>query len=162
MGGHQHGVALLRQPPHRLQHPVLVAVIQIGGGLVHDEDLRLLGHGPGDQRHLTLTAGDLVDAAARQIAHAQPLQHLHGPLPLRLTGPLQRRNAAAGPHQHRFQHGVVEHRRADLGDVGRQSGLLAAVKGADVLPAQGDASLIMRQKAQYAAEQGAFARTVCT
>ena len=42
-----------------LQHPDLVAEIQVGGGLVHDQDRRLLGQGVGDQHHLALSTTDL-------------------------------------------------------------------------------------------------------
>lgn len=58
VGGEQDGVAPLRQETHLLQHTELVAVIQRGGGLVHDEELRLLAQGAGNEHQLLLAAGE--------------------------------------------------------------------------------------------------------
>ena len=62
VGAQKHGVALPAQSTHLLQNPKLVAVVQGRGRLVHDEDVRLLGQGPGYEHQLLLTAGKMGKA----------------------------------------------------------------------------------------------------
>ena len=160
MGGEQHRVALLRQAAHLLQEPKLVAVIQIGGRLVHQQDPRLLGQGPCNEGQLPLAAGDAADAPVCQRGDAHQLHHALRRLqllPSRLPQGLQ---PTGSTHKHRVPDGVVEHRLAGLGDIRRQMGQLPPGQMPHVPPAQGDAPLIVGQKAQHTAEQGTLPRPV--
>ena len=56
------------QTGEQLDDGLLHRYVQSGGGLVHDDDLRLQGQGPGDGYPLTLAAGHVVGIAAGKFA----------------------------------------------------------------------------------------------
>lgn len=64
--------------PHQLLQNVqklqLSAQVQEGGGLVQDQDFRLLTDGPGQQHPLPLAIADLIEGGVPQFQGADPLQ----------------------------------------------------------------------------------------
>ncbi|MNC38517.1 hypothetical protein D3C75_871260 [compost metagenome] len=56
MGGLNHRITGTGQLLDTLEHPELVAVIQIGRRFIHQKNLRLLGQCPGNEHQLALTA----------------------------------------------------------------------------------------------------------
>jgi hypothetical protein len=74
--GHQHdGDALLAVEPLEQRHHLLAgAGVEVAGGLVGEQHLRLAHQGAGDGDPLLLTAGQLVRPVVEAVAHAHPLQ----------------------------------------------------------------------------------------
>ncbi len=162
VGGEQDGVALLRQETHLLQHTELVAVIQRGGGLVHDEELRLLAQGAGNEHQLLLAAGEGGEVPLRQVGHTQLLQGGQSLLLQGLGGALERGQVPGQAHEGGVQHGIAEGGTVylrDVGDAGRQ---LPAGEGPHVAAVQRDGAGVALQAAQQAAEEGALAGAVGT
>ena len=74
VGGQQHGHAACTQRGNLVQHADLVAEVQAGRGLVHDQQRGLLGQGACDQHQLALAAAQLGVGTQRQMGDAQLLQ----------------------------------------------------------------------------------------
>ena len=70
--GEQDGVAARGQRPDLRQHALLIAKVQIGRRLVHDENFRILHECTGNERQLPLTAGNGADAPLRKRLDAGP------------------------------------------------------------------------------------------
>lgn len=75
VGGHQNTETGPGKTVHYAEDLDLIAVVQIGGGLVHHQIAGLLGQCPGHQYHLPLAAGELLELSAGQVAD---LKLLHG------------------------------------------------------------------------------------
>lgn len=69
--GEQDGVPPQGQGGHPLQHPHLVAEVQGGGGLVHQQQPGLLGQSPGRQYKLLLSTGQLREAPVGVVCDPQ-------------------------------------------------------------------------------------------
>ena len=68
---HRHGgdAPLPAHLPHQVQHLILIAQVQIAGGLIQQQQPGLLHQGPAQQNLLLLSPGELVE-----IAHGEFLQ----------------------------------------------------------------------------------------
>ena len=90
----QHGVALIDQVAQLGPEPLGLGLVQPGGGLVEQQDLRRLRHQrPSDAHQLALALGQLAREPLGDVAQVEQVQHLVHPL-----------GALAGPE-------VVEQRR---------------------------------------------------
>ena len=79
VGDDDHRHALLLEAQHQIQQRLRILLVQRGGGLVQDQQLRLLGQGLGDLDQLLLAGADGLDlhlAALRQAHHLQVLVRL--------------------------------------------------------------------------------------
>ncbi len=160
MGGLYDGIALAGEGADLRHHPHLIAVVQIGGGLVHDQNPGLLGEGPGDENQLPLSAADLGVEAVGKIGDPQLLQRLQRQ-PLLL--PARRRESAGlggGPHEHHVQNGIVKGGVVGLGDIGDGAGQFPGPVGLHVSAVQGDGALVSPLEPQHAPEQGGLSHAV--
>jgi hypothetical protein len=73
MGGHDHDPARLGQRPQQLEHPLDLDVVQVGGGLVGQDQRRVVGQGPGDGHPLLLAAGQVAGTVAEPVAQPDAL-----------------------------------------------------------------------------------------
>ena len=93
-----------------------------GGGLVHDEELRLLAQGAGNEHQLLLAAGEGGEVPLRQVSHTQLLQGGQSLLLQGLGGALERGQVPGQAHEGGVQHGIAEGGTVylrDVGDAGR-------------------------------------------
>jgi len=115
VGREQHPVAGPGQGTHRAQHRRLVAEIEAGRGLVHDEQARPLGRGAGDQRELAVAAADAGVGAMGQVRQTQPFQGGIGRLPVVGARRLEQAETGDPRRDHDLSHAVVELGRVGLG-----------------------------------------------
>ena len=59
MGGHDKGKALVSKLFDHLHYPILVAIVQVGGRLIQQDQLGLLGDHPGYGHLLPFSTRDL-------------------------------------------------------------------------------------------------------
>ena len=156
----QYRISLPAQTAHLLQNTKLIAVIQCRGRLVHDENIRLLGNGAGDEHQLLLAAGEMRKITLRQMRHPHTGERLMGGVNLRALWLLERGELARSAHQRRVQHGIAEGGPMGLGDVGDAPGPFTVRQTANLLPIHKDGAAILRQCAQNAAKQRAFPHAV--
>ena len=116
--GEQDGVPPQGQGGYPLQHPHLVAEVQGGGGLVHQQQPGLLSQGPGRQYKLLLSTGQLREAPVGVIRDPQLLQGLHGDGPLPAARRGEEAQPVVGAHEHQLQRRVGKDHMAGLGNVG--------------------------------------------
>ena len=138
----------------------LAGDVQVGGGLVQQQHLGLLGQGQGDPHALSLASGEIGHVAVHEIAQTGELERLgHGGVVLRAPapeGPAVRVATARDqlPHAHPLRrHGVLRQEAHRL----RKTG---AVPAADVLPAHEHLSGGGGQLARARAEQRGLAAAV--
>ena len=117
VGGQDHAVALLLQTADRFQHLDLVAVVQMGGGFIHQDEGGALGQGPGDGHLLPLAAGDLAVGAIRKIFDAHAPDGLHGDVVMLLLRPGQGAHVGGTARDHVLQHRKIEAGHDDLGHI---------------------------------------------
>jgi hypothetical protein len=95
---HHHGQpALPRQVRHHLQHPELVARVEVGVGLVHQQDVAALRQPAGDQHQLALAAAELGVAPVAEVGQADQRQRVERDRLVLGPGPRRRRGGARGP-----------------------------------------------------------------
>ena len=102
MGDHDHQPVLrhLLEEVHDLDAG---GAVQGAGGLVGQQDIRVVHQGPGDGHALHLAAGHLIGLFVKLVPQAHPLQGPDGPLP-----PLGLADAGDGQGQlHVCQHSLV-------------------------------------------------------
>ncbi|MNI50300.1 hypothetical protein D3C73_1049540 [compost metagenome] len=138
----------------------MIAKIQIGGGLVHNEQLGLLGEGSCDQNKLPFSPADLRIVFARQMRNAKIIQHPRGQFLIFARRRGQHSNVGGSAHQDDIQHFIGKRRCMGLRHIADTFGENTGRQGSHVLPVQQDFSLDQRQEAQNALEQGCLARTV--
>ena len=63
----------------QVHHQPAGPAVQGPGGLVGQDDGRVVGHGPGDGHPLLLAAGELVGLVGQSLPHVHHLQQLPGP-----------------------------------------------------------------------------------
>ena len=76
VGSHNHSRSLLRDLSQQLQDIVGRLGVEVAGGLVGDDHLRMIQDGPGDADTLLLTAGEFVGHLVSLVFHLHVLQHL--------------------------------------------------------------------------------------
>ncbi len=76
MGGEDKSGAELIYLLQEIDDLPAVEGIQVPGGLVRDDDLRPVDHGPGDRHPLFLAAGKLVGKVAHLIRKSHHIEHL--------------------------------------------------------------------------------------
>ena len=137
------------------------APIQVGGGLVENEQGRLARQGPGECHPLALPARQLPHVPLRQGTQAQPLDPRPGRLPVRGPGPPGPREPPPPPaHEHRVKHRHGQRaRRLLLGDVAdAQPGPPAGALVPQGLSEQPHLTPPGDQQSQNDPEQGRLAR----
>ena len=123
------GAAFAVEIADHVEHLELMGDVEIGGGLVQQQHLRLLGESHGDPHPLALPAGELLEQPSLELVGAGGGERLgHGALIL--LAPLREQplmgEAAAG---HQLAHGDA---------VGGDRGLREQAEAAgELLPAQG-------------------------
>lgn len=100
--------------PHQGQDLQLLGDVQVVGGLVQDEDPRLLGECAGDQDPLPLPAGEGEEAAAGQMVRPDSFQGGGAGVPVLVGGPGGRPLVRQSAHGHDLGHREVELRRRFL------------------------------------------------
>ena len=68
--------ALLVHPPHRAEHFFAGGFVEFAGGLIGQQDRRVVGDGHRDRHPLLLTARHLGGGAVAHVAHAEQVEEL--------------------------------------------------------------------------------------
>jgi hypothetical protein len=157
---HQDREAGARQLPNRREDLHLVVVVEVGGGLVHHQQARLLRQRAGNKHHLPLAARQLLEAAVRQVRDAQPRERGVCCLVVARAMPRPRRHARHPPHQHDLARRVGEGERGLLRDVGLAVRPLPAGEREGVAPVEQDGACRGAAQSQQAAQQGRLAGPV--
>ena len=76
VGDHDDGGAGGVQVAEEVHDVEAVLTVEVAGGLVAEDELRVGDHGTGDGDALLLTAGELLRIVARPVDHVHALQHL--------------------------------------------------------------------------------------
>src|ERR1700733_4662068 len=86
VGGQDQRDAALFEPEQPVPHHVPGLRVQAGGGLVQDQDVRVVDQRPGDGQPPLHAAGQRLDLVLRPVLQLDELQQLLGPLPDQLAG----------------------------------------------------------------------------
>ncbi len=130
MGDEEHGDAqLLLDGANLGPHLHAQGGVQVGQGLVQQEDLGPQDQRPGQGHPLLLAAGYLVDASPGEVLHAHDLEHLPGArLRLSFADPLELEPVGHVPLDVEMgEEGVVLEDGGDGAALGRQGGDVLAV-----------------------------------
>ena len=111
------GIHLPGGPLNGVQDPELVFHVQVGLGLVQNEQLRPGDQGPGHHYHLQLAPGELVAVPARQLPGAQQLQNRLGPVVALPARGVEKALTGVEAHHHHVQHPVGKDAALGLGDI---------------------------------------------
>jgi hypothetical protein len=82
--GHHDDVSLVREGPKQSEHPFHLDVVEMGGGLVGQEQGRVVGEGPGDGQALLLATGEVAGPEPHPVGQGHLLEQGLGPFPRRL------------------------------------------------------------------------------
>ena len=156
----QHGIAVPAQVLHDGQDGKLIAVIERGRRLVHQQDLRLLRKRAGNVHKLLFAAGQRIERAIRKLPDPEPVKGFPCRPFLRPARRTERGQRVRRAHQHRVAHGEAERHPVRLRDIGDAVRALARGERACVRPVDHDRAGIALLFAQDAAEQGRFADAV--
>ena len=154
-----HRPAHVRQPAGHRHDFQLVPHIQIGGGLVHKDRLRVLGQRHGKIHLLPLASAELLHGAIGQVARACPFQgFLRGLIVLRPVAARvsQVRKASVQHHSPGGDAGNLP----GLGQIGRFTGHLASRQVLQAHAVVKNFSALPGQEAQSRFHQGALAAAV--
>ncbi len=106
MGEQQHGQSeFLMELFDQLDYVVLCRDIEAGGGLVQQQDLRLLRQGPGDKYPLLLTSRELPQSGVAMAVHRHVRERSHGDLAVLPAGTREQPQGPIAAHHHRFEDG---------------------------------------------------------
>ena len=138
----------------------LVADVEVEAGLVEEEQRRILGQGPGDERPLALAAAQLGELLAAIAAVSVSAQGLFDRRPVLGRNALQTAPAGEPAHEHDLADGVFEDGLGQLGDVGDPGRDPARPHAEDVLAAAPDLAPDVRQEVLDGLEERALAGAV--
>ena len=96
VGGDDDDPTGLRQPAHQLEHPVDLHEVEVGGGLVGEDQRRVVHQRPGDRHPLLLAAGEVAGEVVDPVGEVDGAEQLEG-AGLRLLRPSRRLPTAAPP-----------------------------------------------------------------
>ena len=105
-----------------LEHQRLIAEIEAGRGLVHDQQRRGLRQRAGNQRQLTLAATDPGVVGISKLRMPSMSQGISGSGQVARARPGERAEMRRPAHQHDVLHGVGKSHGLCLGDVGDAAG----------------------------------------
>ncbi len=148
------------QDPDLFQNPDLVAVIQAGAWLIHDQDGRVLGHCPGDQNQLLLSAGELIELTVGKSLNTQKLHGPPGGFLLFWPRLAEDPKGSCGPHEDHLHDRKLKDPGLGLGNVGHLPGPLAGGQAVKELVVDLDLSLFHWQDTQNQFEKGGFPGSV--
>ncbi len=138
----------------------LVADVEVEARLVEEEQRRILGQGPGDERPLALAAAQLGELLAGDRRGLGQAQGLFDRRPVLGRNALQPAPAGEPAHEHDLADGVFEDRFGQLGDVGDPGRDPARAQAEDVLAAAPDLAPDVRQEVLDGLEERALAGAV--
>ena len=78
VGDHEHGGSFVGQLSHNVQNLAGQSWVKGGGGLVEEDNFRIVGDCSCDGYTLLLTAGKLVRIEVGAVCHAHFFKHFHG------------------------------------------------------------------------------------
>ena len=81
MGGHDDDPTGSGERAERSEDPVDLHVVEVGGGLVGEEQRRVVDERPGDGHPLLLPAGQVTGPMRSAVGQAEPVEELVGPVP---------------------------------------------------------------------------------
>ena len=121
--------------------------VQVGGGLVQEQDARLLGQRPGHKHPLALSARERGERPVGESFRLGQPHGLQGDAPV--GGPLHLKAAHLGiaAHEHYLQAGKTEGKGSNLGHVCLNTCHLAGRHPLQVAPFQGHRSLLRAEEA---------------
>ena len=125
VGREDHREPVGGEPGDLPQHQRLVAEIEAGGGLVHDQDGGLLRQRAGDQHELALAARQPGVVGPGEIPDAEAGERALRRFAVDFAGLGEQAEPRGAAHQHHLQRGVGEGRRMGLRDIGRMGRDLA-------------------------------------
>ena len=161
VAGEKDGVALRTERGNLTEYADLIAKVQRGSRLVHQQNLCLLRQSARHQHELLLPAGELLKTTLRKFPNAELRHGLHGNLPFLSPGGGKGGKPVICAHHHHIQRGIGENRIVKLRDIGDFSGKLLGGKRCDVFSVQQDVPTVAVQQAQHTAKQRCFPGAVC-
>ncbi len=150
------------QPGDQLEQQARLVMAQRGGGLVHDQDAGLAGHGLGDLHHLLLAHAELAHQPARVDRHADAGQQLARlAVHARAIDEAEAVERFAGEEDVLGDAQVVDHRQLLVDDADAQRARMMAVGQHHRAALDGDrAARVGLQHAGQDLHQGALAGAV--
>ena len=138
-----------------VEDELLVGLVEIPGGFVGQDDLRMVDEGAGDAHALLLTAGQLRGQVVGSVPQTHVLQGLHGLLLVRHRMVVLRHHDILDGCQMRDKVELLEDQADDiLADVGE----LGRVEAPELAPVKGDGALGGRVHAADDVHQRRLAR----
>ena len=124
VGGDHDGPALVPPGVDQLPHGLLGGPVHAGEGLVEQEELGVLSRHLSEERALPLPAGQLAEAAARQVVHSQGVHRARDQLAVRVRHPLAPAEGTPAAHRNHVTDRGGEHRLDGnlLGEIGNAVG----------------------------------------
>ena len=159
MNGHHLGD---RQRQHQIHQCQLLVDVQVIGGFVHQQDLRLLGQRPRDVDALAFPAGKLPPQALLTVVHAHAVQRLGDDLVIARRPALQRRQPWRAAQLHGIPRGDRIQCIGCLRHHGQVLGHLPASHGTQTVALQVDGALRGGMDACQNAQHAGLARSVRT
>ena len=161
MGRHEdRQVSFRHQVSDQRQQPGLVAEVQVGRGLVHDEHLGFLGQRPGDEHELPLAAAQLGVGAVGQVDDAHAFERVPGHLVVVVGRRGGQGHVGGAAREDHIEHVEGERGRVRLGHVGHQLRALAPGMPAQALALHPHLAGLGRDGAEDGAEQRGLAHPV--
>ena len=157
MNGHHLGD---RQRQHQVHQCQLLVDVQVIGGFIHQQDLRLLGQRPCNVDALAFTTGKLPPQALLPVVHAHAAQCLGHDLVIARRPALQRRQPWRAAQFHGIPRGDRIQRVGRLRHHGQLPGHLSAPHGTQAVAVQVNGALRGRMDACQDAQHAGLARPV--
>ena len=157
MNGHHLGD---RQRQHQVHQRQLLVDVQVIGGFIHQQDLRLLGQRPRNVNALALTAGKLPPQAVLPVVHAHAAQCLGDDLVIARRPALQRRQPRRATQLHGIPCGDRIQCVGRLRHHGQVLGNLPAPHGTQTVALQVNGALRGGMDARQNAQHAGFPRPV--
>ena len=149
-----------RQCQHQVHQCQLLVDVQVIGGFVHQQDLRLLRQRPCDVDALALAAGKLPPQALLTVVHAHAVQRLGHDLVIARRPALQRRQPRRAAQLHGVPCGDRIQRVGRLRHHGQVPGHLPTPHGTQVVAVQVNSAPRGRMNARQNAQHAGLARPV--
>ena len=140
----------------------LIAVIQICGRLIHNENLCVLNKSAGDQRKLAFSSRNLRIPRIFQFFYTQTFHGFQRLFDMLRFGFTEQTNLICHAHENKVKNGKIKDGIRRLRNVCHHSCDTAAVEFPQINAVQMNLPGIIRQESQYASEESAFADAVGT
>jgi hypothetical protein len=131
-----------------LQKFILMMDIEMGGGLVKEQNIGLLDHRLGKERALALTPTQLQDRTTREALEVYLRQGPLHPVVIAMMPGLEEALVGGPAEEHKVTHAQVERERGGLSNESERSGQIACPPGPDGPPAKIKPAVIGQQTGQ--------------